>query len=61
MTKRKKIGRPPLPPSQKCSERFTIRCTKAEKRRIEAEARRIGISPSQLFMKPWRGNTNERN
>jgi len=48
------MGRPPKPPGEKFSEIISLKLTRAEKRRLVAEAKRLGISVSALLMRPWR-------
>ena len=48
------MGRPPKPPALKQSEMISVHVTPAERRRMEAEAARRGISLSALLASPWR-------
>lgn len=48
------MGRPPKPVEAKLGERIVVNMTKAERARIEAEARRRGPSLSAVLMLPWR-------
>jgi len=48
------MGRPPKPPGEKFSEMLSFKLTKAEKKRLLTEAKRLGISVSALLMRPWR-------
>ena len=48
------MGRPPMPAAEKCGERVTIRMTKAERRTLEREAKRLGVSLAALLLRPWR-------
>ena len=54
MARKKKMGRPPKPPAERCSERVTIRMTKAERKALEREAKRLGVSLADLLLRPWR-------
>jgi RNA polymerase sigma factor (sigma-70 family) len=40
-------GRPPLPPEDRLSERFSMRCSETERARIAAAAARAGLAPSE--------------
>ena len=51
---RKKMGRPPKPPERRRREFIGVHCTSAERRRLEHEAKRLGLSISELLMLPWR-------
>jgi len=56
-TKRKpkaKMGRPPLPPGTQKAIRLGVRATKAERKMLEAEAKKQGCTISDLLMRPWR-------
>jgi len=53
-TKRKRMGRPPKPPAEKLSAQWCVRMTQAERKMLEAEAQRAGITVSDLLMRPWR-------
>ena len=48
------MGRPPKPAGEKLGERVVVNMTKAERKRIGAEARKRGMSLSALLMFPWR-------
>ena len=50
-----KMGRPPLPRGMQRTEQLNVRATRAERRMLEAEAKRRGITVSDLLMEPWRG------
>jgi len=52
--KRSKMGRPPKRPSERYSEQVNVHMTRAEKARLEAEAKRLGIPLPALLMLPWR-------
>ena len=54
-TKRAKMGRPPLPPGKRRGLHITVRLTEAEREKLDSEAARLGISISELVMRPWRG------
>ncbi|MCK4670762.1 MAG: hypothetical protein KAT43_06175 [Nanoarchaeota archaeon] len=51
---KKRMGRPFKPPEEKYSEQVNVRMTKAERKRLDAEAKRRGVSLSGLLMLPWR-------
>jgi len=46
-------GRPPLPKSQKIMARITVWMRVGELARIEAEAKRRGITAAALLLAPW--------
>ena len=48
------MGRPPKPPAEKMSECIMVRVTPAERMRLEAHARKLGVSLAALLMRPWR-------
>ena len=48
------MGRPPKPPAEKYSEQVNVRMKRAERARLDAEAKRLGVSLSELLMRPWR-------
>ena len=48
------MGRPPKPLAEKYSAQVLVHMTRAERKRLEAEAKRLGISLSGLLMRPWR-------
>ena len=39
-----RTGRPPKPPKERRSERVVLRVTKAEKGRLETQARKMGLT-----------------
>ena len=47
------MGRPPLGDKAK-SEKLTLRVTSAERKRLEAEAKRLGLPLAGVLMLPWR-------
>ena len=49
-----KMGRPPLPAGMQRTEQLNVRATKAERAMLEAEARRLGMTISDLLMRRWR-------
>jgi len=55
-----KMGRPPLPAEEKLGEQLNVRATRAERALLEAEAKRLGISVSELLMRPWRKKRERR-
>ena len=52
--KKKKLGRPLKPLDERLTEQLNVRVTKTERAEMEAEAKRLGTSISQLLMRPWR-------
>ena len=52
--KKKKMGRPPLKPSERRSIEVNVRMTPGEKRAIDQEARATGATASEILMRPWR-------
>ena len=59
MKPRKRMGRPPKKLEDKYSQQVNVRMTKDERKRLEAEAARLGISLSALLMRPWRQDDPE--
>lgn len=53
--KRKKPGPKPFPAHLLKSHAYLVRVTPNEKRMLDAEAKRQGISVAALLMRPWRG------
>jgi predicted HicB family RNase H-like nuclease len=49
-----RTGRPPKPPEQTLSERVMVRLSRAERARLEALAKKEGLSLASLIMRPWR-------
>jgi len=49
-----KMGRPPLLPHLKRGMVLSIRITRGERARMEAEADKAGLSLAELLMRPWR-------
>jgi len=49
-----RMGRPPKKPADRLSECIMVRVTKAERRRLQEEAERLGIPLAALLMLPWR-------
>jgi len=49
-----RTGRPPKPPEEKLSEPVMVYLTKAERARLEALAKKEGITLASLIMRPWR-------
>ena len=49
-----KMGRPPIPASELRSVLVAVRMTRAERARIRAEARRQGVTVTDLLMRGWR-------
>ena len=52
--KHQRMGRPPKPPHLKQSEMISVHVTPSERRRLEGEAARLGVTLSALLMRPWR-------
>jgi len=48
------MGRPPLPKGTARELHVTVRLNAQELRRLKDEAKRRGVSVSELLMKPWR-------
>jgi len=48
------MGRPPKPPGEKFSAMVTVKMTKAERRSLEAKAKRLGLSLSATLMRALR-------
>ena len=53
-----RMGRPPKLRAEKWGWRVTVNMTRKEREQLEAEAKRFGMSLSQLLMRPWRKNTD---
>lgn len=51
---KKRMGRPPLPPDEKLSERVTVWLSVAERQHFEEQARLTGRSLSEAIMARWR-------
>ena len=52
--KRRKAGRPPLPPDVKRSERATVWLTREERAELEADAAKAGETLSAHLVRFWR-------
>ena len=52
--KKNKRGRPRKNPADKYSERLLIKMTPAERKRLDCESKKTGISLAGLLMRPWR-------
>lgn len=48
------MGRPTKKAEDRRSVFLSVRLTRAESARIRAEAKQLGISVSDLLMRPWR-------
>ena len=62
MAKRKsksKMGRPPIPPAERRVVRVTVHMQQRELRLLTEQAKRRGVSLSELLMQPWRGEKKE--
>ena len=51
--KRKKMGRPPLPPAERRDALVTMRLTEAEREELERDAAKAGLSLSAYLVKCW--------
>jgi len=47
------MGRPPKLPAEKQGARVVVNMTKSEKRRLEMEARKAGMSLSAFLLNCW--------
>ena len=47
---KKRMGRPSKAPSERLSERIGVRVTKAQRKKLEAKARRLGVTISDVIM-----------
>jgi hypothetical protein len=45
----KRMGRPPIAPEHKRSRRLAVRVTERERRTLEAEARKVGLTLTALL------------
>ena len=54
MARKKRMGRPPKPPGQVRNQVVYVAMTKAERKVLEAEAKRRQITVSELLMEPRR-------
>jgi len=52
--KKTKMGRPPMKPSERRVAVVNVVMTRAERARLEAEAKRSGQTLSEVLMLPWR-------
>jgi hypothetical protein len=52
--KQSRMGRPPLPPTERKSVHVSVRMTKAERARLTALAKEHSVTVSDLLMQPWR-------
>ena len=48
------MGRPPFPKGTARQEIISLRVSEKERVRLKAEAKRQGVSLSELIMRPWR-------
>jgi predicted HicB family RNase H-like nuclease len=46
-------GRPPMRPTNRQSERVTVRMTPAVRRKLERLAKVEGVSLAEIIMRPW--------
>ncbi len=49
-----RMGRPPIDPEKRRCAFLNLRMTQAERAAIQAEADRLGITPTDVLMRPWR-------
>jgi len=52
--RKSKMGRPPLPASERCTKRVNLRLTPAEYRTLRAEARAARIGMATYLVRMWR-------
>ena len=52
--KRSRMGRPPKKKSELLNSRVIVNMTRAERRRLEMEARKAGVSVSVYLLNFWR-------
>ena len=52
--RKKKMGRPPLPPEKVRASLITMRVTAEDRDRLEHEAREAGLSISAYLLRCWR-------
>ena len=52
---RGRMGRPPKPPAERRVRNITVHVTHDELKRIDKDAKRLGMNRSDLLMQPWRG------
>ena len=50
----KKMGRPPKPPKEKQGERVTVRMTREERRVLERDASKAGLSLAAYLLDCWK-------
>ena len=48
------MGRPPKPPAEKRGQRVLVSMTQAELQELTTEAKKHGMTISQILMRPWR-------
>jgi hypothetical protein len=61
MSKKKvRMGRPPMPSTKRRARIIGVRVTVAELGALRAEAKRQGLSLTNLLLKPWREPQGER-
>ena len=48
------MGRPPKPPHEKRGQVLCIRVTAQERRHLDRDAKKLGLSLGELLMRPWR-------
>ena len=54
MDKPKKLGRPPKPKAEKQSFRLMVNLIDAEKKLLQKDAKRLGMTPGQTLLLAWR-------
>jgi len=52
------MGRPPKPVNERKGTVLRVRVTPLELKRIEQEAKRLGVTLSEVLMRPWRKGEN---
>jgi len=48
------MGRPPKKPSEKQGENISVRMTKADRKKLEADAKTAGLSLSAYLLECWK-------
>ena len=52
--RQKRMGRPPKKPSEKQGENISVRMTKADRKKLEADAKTAGLSLSAYLLECWK-------
>lgn len=50
----KRTGRPPKPPEDVRENYISLRVTKSERALLDKEAARLGVTITDLLLRPWR-------